>query len=132
MCLLFFLKIIKDGKDASVQLAYCCAIFVIHTNGCYFLLRKIKKRMTSILLQFPPPPRRSYMTVFEQDGQLKSIPESAPVACVSKLLYHSYQVMVLYLFYHSLRVTGRYLFYHSFQVNFIKKKNQHPYYKVEQ
>ncbi|CAL1547300.1 unnamed protein product [Lymnaea stagnalis] len=32
--------------------------------------------MSSILLQFPPAPRRSHMTIFEQDGQMKDIPES--------------------------------------------------------
>uniref|UniRef100_A0A0B7A6Y9 Aladin seven-bladed propeller domain-containing protein n=1 Tax=Arion vulgaris TaxID=1028688 RepID=A0A0B7A6Y9_9EUPU len=38
--------------------------------------------MASILLQFPPPPRRSFMTVFEQEGQLKDVPESYPISCL--------------------------------------------------
>ncbi|RUS78728.1 hypothetical protein EGW08_013515 [Elysia chlorotica] len=36
--------------------------------------------MASILLQFPPPPRRSYVTVFEQDGLMKDGPESLPLS----------------------------------------------------
>ncbi|KAK3733730.1 hypothetical protein RRG08_026845 [Elysia crispata] len=36
--------------------------------------------MASILLQFPPPPRRSYVTVFEQDGLMREGPESLPIS----------------------------------------------------
>ena len=39
--------------------------------------------MASILLQFPPPPRRSYVTVFEQDGLMREGPESLPISSVS-------------------------------------------------
>ncbi|CAG5120832.1 unnamed protein product, partial [Candidula unifasciata] len=38
--------------------------------------------MASILLQFPPPPRRSHLTVLEQEGQLKDAPESVPLSCL--------------------------------------------------
>ncbi|BFY98151.1 hypothetical protein BsWGS_01191 [Bradybaena similaris] len=38
--------------------------------------------MTSILLQFPPPPRRSHLTILEQEGQLKDAPESVPLSCL--------------------------------------------------
>lgn len=34
--------------------------------------------MASILLQFPPPPRRSHATVLEKDGVMKGAPESLP------------------------------------------------------
>ncbi|GFS03919.1 aladin-like [Elysia marginata] len=36
--------------------------------------------MASILLQFPPPPRRSYLTVCEEDGLMRDAPESLPVS----------------------------------------------------
>ncbi|XP_005089460.1 aladin [Aplysia californica] len=38
--------------------------------------------MSSILLQFPPPPRRSHVTALEQEGQMKDVPESVAFSCV--------------------------------------------------
>ncbi|KAH9503246.1 hypothetical protein Btru_068553 [Bulinus truncatus] len=55
-----------------------------------------KSQMTSILNQFPPPPRPGNVTVFEKDGQIIDLPETVTVPVTVAAVEKEYPEVILH------------------------------------